>query len=114
MAGESGFMRFATIDHGMVLRLGGHPAEAVRYLIGHPFIAARMTEREIGAALYAPLSVLVAADAGGTRIEYDRPSSLFGQVEDHRIAEVAAELDAKLAGLIESAADVYDRPRSQP
>ena len=102
MAGSSGFMRFATLDHGAVPRLQGHPMEAVRYLIGNPLIAARMTTREVGSSLYAPLSMLVVADGGGTRIEYDRPSSLFGRFQDHDVAEIAADLDAKLAALIES------------
>jgi hypothetical protein len=103
MAGESGFMRFAALDHGVVARLEEHPFQAVRLLIGHPLIAARMTKHDAGSALYAPLSLLVASDGSGTRVEYDRPSSIFGQFDHHAIAEVAAELDAKLAALIESA-----------
>jgi hypothetical protein len=103
MAGESGFMRFAALDHGVVARLEGHPLEAVRFLIGHPLIAARMTKHDAGSALYAPLSLLVASEGSGARVEYDRPSSPLGQFDHHAIAEVAAELDAKLAALIDSA-----------
>ena len=43
MAGRSGFMRFAALDHGAILRLQGKPADAVRFLIGHPLTASRMT-----------------------------------------------------------------------
>lgn len=79
MAGRSGFMRFAALDHGSILRLQGRSAEAVRFLIGHPLTASRMTLLRIGSALYVPLSLLVAADErGGTRLEYDRPSTLLG------------------------------------
>jgi hypothetical protein len=103
MAGESGFMRFAALDHGVVARLEGHPLEAVRFLIGHPLIAARMTKHDAGSALYAPLSLLVASEGSGARVEYDRPSSILGQFDHHAIVMVAAELDAKLAALIDSA-----------
>src|SRR5215831_16039996 len=41
MAGRSGFMRFAALDHGAILRLQGRSAEAVRYLIGHPLTGSR-------------------------------------------------------------------------
>jgi hypothetical protein len=105
MAGASGFMRFAAFDHGAIPRLEGHPIEAIRYLLRHPRIAARMTRREIRSALYTPLRLLVAANRGGTRIEYDRPSSLLGQFRDHGVAEVAAELDANVAAVIAWAAD---------
>jgi uncharacterized protein (DUF302 family) len=105
MAGRSGFMRFATLDHGAILRLQGKPAEAVRFLIGHPLTASRMTQLRICSALYAPLSLLVAADErGGTLLEYDRPSTLLGQFADPGVSEVARELDEKLAALVESAA----------
>ncbi len=64
-----------------------------------------MTVLQIGSALYAPLSLLVAADRrGGTRLEYDRPSTLFSQFDDPGVAEVGEELDDKMAGLIQSAA----------
>jgi hypothetical protein len=100
MAGRSGLMRFLTLDHGAILRAQGKPALAVRFFIGHPLTAARMTALGIGSGLYAPLSLLVAADERGTALEYDRPSTLFGQFEDPGIDEVARELDAKMAALV--------------
>lgn len=106
MAGPSGFMRFAAWDHGTALRLTGRPAvDAVRFVIGNPTIAVRMTSRRISSALYAPLSLLIAgAERGGTYIEYDRPSTLFAQFDDAEIAGVASELDQKLDALIQSIA----------
>jgi len=62
MAGRSGLMRFAALDHGAILRLQGKPTAAIRFLIGHPLTASRMTKLQIGSGLYAPLSLLVAAD----------------------------------------------------
>jgi hypothetical protein len=102
MAGRSGFMRFFEADHGTILRLYGQSAQAVRYLIGHPLFAARMTRHVIGSALYAPLSLLVVAGPTGTWLEYDRPSSLFAQFHAADVANVALELDRKLDALIQS------------
>jgi len=105
MAGRSGFMRFASLDHGAILRLQGRSAEAVRFLIGDPLTASRMTSLRIDSALYAPLSLLVAADEhGGTRLEYDRPSTLFRQFDDPGVAQVARELDEKFAALVDTVA----------
>src|SRR5262249_13180704 len=103
-AGESGFMRFATLDHGAILRLQGQDIDAVRFLIGHPLIAARMTRRAIGSALYAPLSLLVVADGQGSFLEYDRPSTVLAQFHDLESARIALDLDEKLAALIRSIA----------
>src|SRR5262249_56357549 len=48
MLGPSGFARFATLDHRSVLRLQGKPTNAIRFLIGDPLTAARMTKLGIG------------------------------------------------------------------
>jgi len=109
MAGRSGFMRFAALDHGAILRLQGRPAEAVRFLIGDPLTASRMTSLRIGSGLYAPLSLLVAADErGGTRLEYDRPSSLLNQFDEPGVAQVARELDEKSAALVDAVAGAVE------
>jgi uncharacterized protein (DUF302 family) len=100
MAGSSGFMLFSTSDHGRLLRLVGQPRKAVQYVIGNPLFAVEMTRHAIGAALYAPLRVLIyEAEDGRTCIEYDRPSSLFGQFGDKRLTPTAAALDQKLEDL---------------
>ena len=100
MAGPSGFMLFATHDHGSLLRLVGRPRKAVQYVLGNPLFAVEMTRHALGASLYAPLRVLVSeAEDGRTRIEYDRPSSLFGQFGDDRVDRMAAALDRKLEDL---------------
>jgi uncharacterized protein (DUF302 family) len=102
MAGPSGFMLFLEIDHGAILRLHGQNVQAVRFLIGHPLIAVRMTKRAVASALYAPLSLLVASDGDGACLEYDRPSTLFAQFQDAEITNVARELDQKFDALMQS------------
>jgi uncharacterized protein (DUF302 family) len=104
MAGPSGFMLFRTSDHGALLRLAGQTKKAVQYLLGNPLFAVRMTQYDIRAGLYAPLRALVYEDAAGkTCVEYDRPSSLFGQFGNARVTEVASMLDRKLEQLVAEA-----------
>ncbi len=104
MAGPSGFMLFAAQDHGSLLRLVGRRRKAVQYVVGNPLFAVEMTRHAIGASLYAPLRVLIyEADDGKTCIEYDKPSSLFGQFGDERVGRMAAALDRKLEDLAAAA-----------
>ena len=61
----------------------------------------------MGVALYAPLTVLAYELTPGTvRVEYDLPTSTFGQFEDPEIDKVAAILDPKLYALLLKAAGV--------
>ena len=104
MAGPSGFMLFRTSDHGALLRLAGQTKKAVQYLLGNPLFAVRMTQHDIRAGLYAPLRVLVYEDEGEkTCVEYDRPSSLFGQFGNASVTDVATMLDRKLEQLVAEA-----------
>jgi uncharacterized protein (DUF302 family) len=104
MAGPSGFMLFATHNHGALLRLAGQERKAVQYVVGNPLFALQMTRHDIRASLYAPLRVLVYEnDEGKTCVEYDRPSSLFGQFGNDRISPTAAMLDNKLEALVAAA-----------
>ncbi len=104
MAGPSGFMLFRTSNHGALLRLAGQKKKAIQYLVGNPLFAVRMTRHDIRAALYAPLRVLVYEnEEGKTCVEYDRPSSLFGQFGNAKVKEVAALLDRKLEQLVAKA-----------
>ena len=101
MVGPSGFMLFGTQDHGSLLRLAGQKQKAVQYVVGNPLFALQMTQHDIRASLYAPLRVLIYEDGQGkTCVEYDRPSSLFGQFGNDRIAPTAAMLDRKLEALV--------------
>jgi uncharacterized protein (DUF302 family) len=104
MVGPSGFMLFRTSNHGALLRIVGKPRKAMQYLLGNPLFAIEMTQHAIGAGLYAPLRVLIYEDEGGrTCVEFDRPSSLFGQFGDERVDRMAAMLDRKLEDLVATA-----------
>jgi uncharacterized protein (DUF302 family) len=104
LAGPSGLMLFAAYDHGELLRLAGQQRKAVQYVVGNPLFALRMTQHDVRAGLYAPLRVLLYEnEEGKTCLEYDRPSSLFGQFGDDRIAPTAAMLDRKLEALVATA-----------
>jgi len=106
MAGPSGFMLFGTSDHGALLRLAGQKRKAIQYVVGNPVFALQMTQHDIRASLYAPLRVLIyESEHGKTCVEYDKPSSLFGQFDDSRIASVAAMLDRKLEDLVAAAVE---------
>jgi uncharacterized protein (DUF302 family) len=101
MAGPSGFMLFGTQDHGALLRLAGQKRKAIQYVVGNPLFALQMTQHDVRAGLYAPLRVLIYENEDGkTCLEYDRPSSLFGQFGDDRISPTAAMLDRKLEALV--------------
>jgi len=89
------------IHHGALLRLTGQKRKAVQYVVGNPLFAFQMTQHDIRASLYAPLRVLIYEDERGrTCLEYDKPSSLFGQFNDAGIAPVASMLDRKLEDLV--------------
>jgi uncharacterized protein (DUF302 family) len=101
MAGPSGFMLFGTFDHGALLRIAGQKRKAVQYLVGNPLSALKMTRHDIRAALYAPLRVLLYEhEEGKTCVEYDRPSSLFGQFGNAQVTDVARTLDRNLEQLV--------------
>jgi uncharacterized protein (DUF302 family) len=60
-----------------------------------------MTQHDIRASLYAPLRVLLYENEEGKNcMEYDRPSSQFG---NDRINSTAAMLDSKLEALVTAA-----------
>src|SRR5579872_5122968 len=104
MAGPSGFMLFASHNHGALLRLAGQQRKAVQYVVGNPLFALQMTQHDIRASLYAPLRVVIyESDEGKTCVEYDKPSSLFGQFGNAEITAVAVMLDGKLEALVAAA-----------
>jgi uncharacterized protein (DUF302 family) len=104
MVGPSGFMLFRTSDHGGLLRLADQKKKAVQYVVGNPLFAIQMTQHDIRASLYAPLRVLLYENEHGkTCVEYDKPSSLFGQFGNAKVTDVATMLDRKLELLVAKA-----------
>jgi len=104
--GEQGLMLFqGTNNHGALFATIGQSRKAMRYYVGNPLIALQMTRHNISAALYAPLSILVyQVDENSTRVEYIRPSTLFGQFKIPEIDKVGKTLDGKLSTLLTKAA----------
>ncbi|MCK9376528.1 MAG: DUF302 domain-containing protein [Syntrophobacterales bacterium] len=103
-AGEEDLMLFTVYDHGKLLNIYGALKKARQYVLGNPLIAAMMTRHDIRAGLYAPLRLLVyEADDRTTHVEFDQPSSLFGQFNNPEVTAVAQSLDTKLASLIKQA-----------
>src|SRR6202045_4390717 len=56
---------FNTRDHGGLLQITGQPRKAAQYAIGNPLTATRMTQRQLPAALYAPLRVVLYENEAG-------------------------------------------------
>ncbi|VFU10094.1 conserved protein of unknown function [Methylocella tundrae] len=97
---------FLKRDHGAFLRSAGRSRKALQYEIGNPLTATMMTQHELPAALYAPLRVVLYENAaGGATFEYDKPSTLFGQFGDERVAAVSRDLDAELERALRRAAE---------
>jgi uncharacterized protein (DUF302 family) len=97
---------FLARDHGALLQMTGHPRKAVQYEIGNPLTASQMTQHQLPAGLYAPLRVILyEEERGGSRFEYDLPSSLFGQFGDDRVTAVGRGLDEKLERALRRAAE---------
>jgi uncharacterized protein (DUF302 family) len=97
VAGEDGLAIHYVAPHGDLLALKGERRPLVAYYIGNILSASEMTKVNPAAGLYAPLRVVVYANAdGGTTMEYDRPTSMFGQFGSAQIDAVAQSLDQRL------------------
>lgn len=105
LAKDHGLLLFDVRDHGALLRLTGRPAQAKQYLIGNPLVALQMTSIDLRAGLYAPLRIFVYEPAAGqTRVEYDLPSTQFGQWGSPEVRAVGQRLDTKLRDLLDHVA----------
>ncbi|WP_454735715.1 DUF302 domain-containing protein [Cupriavidus necator] len=104
MEGEQGLMIFAAQDHGALFAMTGSQRKARRYHVGNPRIALQMTSLDIRAGLYAPLSVLVyETEPGVVRVDFDQPSTLFGQFGNPTVTAIGLALDRKLEIVIQRA-----------
>jgi uncharacterized protein (DUF302 family) len=100
--GPLGLMIFNAIDHGVLLSLAGKTARAKQYVVGNPLFALQMTEKDIRAGLYAPLRIYIREEGTDKSvIEYDLPSTLFGQFQNAEVDQVAMMLDQKLEAAID-------------
>jgi uncharacterized protein (DUF302 family) len=104
--GPSGFMEFARFDHGGVVhkgKTGDHP-KVFRLVIGNPLIMREMVKHVPDAGSYAPVTILIDERSDGVHISYDRMSSFLAPYENAEAMKVARDLDAKVEGLLGSAA----------
>jgi uncharacterized protein (DUF302 family) len=100
--GDSGFMRFLSLNHSDFLTLMRFPAKVRQYTIGNPLIAATLLLHDVGAALNVPVRLVIYEGRDGrTRLGYDRPSSLLERLGNPKLSAAARKLDAKLAALAE-------------
>ncbi|WP_114969436.1 DUF302 domain-containing protein [Rhodoferax ferrireducens] len=100
---------FSQRDHGALLAIAGRRGNAIQYEIGNPLTASKMTRHQLGAALYAPLRVLLREDDEGRGVfEYDLPSNLFGQFGDERATSVGLQLDSLLSAALAEAAGLAE------
>ena len=97
----NGLMVYAAIDALPLLCLAGHTTKAVEYLLGNHTIAETMFRHDPRAMLYAPLRVLVYADADGNAVfSMDQPSAAFGSLGIAQVTKVGEDLDGKVANLL--------------
>jgi uncharacterized protein (DUF302 family) len=93
-------MRFLPINHGGWLGNFGGSRKAAMYVIGNPLIAVTMLEHDIAAGLNVPTRIYIFEGSDGkTRVAYDLPSTLMGDIENPALIEAAKKLDAKLIAL---------------
>ncbi len=98
--GPSGFMLFATLDHGAWIRKTGIDRKVLRVVIGNPLIAITMLRHDVTAGLFAPVELLITEEQHDrSSLTYVVPSSLMVVDENKPLREAALALDAKLAAL---------------
>ena len=98
--GPSGFMLFATLDHGAWIKKAGIERKALRIVIGNPLIAITMLRHDVTAGLFAPVELLITEEENGqSALTYVVPSSLMVVEPNEPLRTAALELDAKLASL---------------
>lgn len=100
--GRSGFILFATLNHGDWLAKAGIDRRVLRVVIGNPLIAITMMRHDVTAGLFVPVELLLTDEAGGAALTYVLPSSLMVVERNEALSAAARELDAKLAALARS------------
>jgi uncharacterized protein (DUF302 family) len=98
--GPSGFILFATLDHGAWISKTGIDRKALRIILGNPLLAITMLRHDVTAGLFAPVEVLLVDQGdGGSSLTYVKPSSLMVVHDNPELLSAAQGLDAKLAAL---------------
>jgi uncharacterized protein (DUF302 family) len=104
--GPSQLMEFVRFDIGDVLRKerGGQGPRCLRLVVGNPLIMKEMARHVPDAASYAPVTILVDERTDGVHLSYDSMASLLAPYGSQAALGVARELDAKIEGLLTTAA----------
>ncbi len=99
-------MEFVRFDAGEVLRKepGGQGPKILRLVVGNPLIMKEMAKTVPDAASYAPVTILVDERADGVHLSYDSMASLIAPYGSQAALVVAKDLDAKIEGLLMTAA----------
>ena len=104
--GSSDLMEFVRFDVGEVLRKerDGQGPKILRLVVGNPLIMKEMARIVPDAASYAPVTILVDERADGVHLSYDSMASLLAPYGSDAALAVARDLDSKIVGLLEAAA----------
>ena len=98
--GPSGFILFASFNHGAWIKKVGIRRKALRLIIGNTTIAITMLRHDLTAGLFVPVElILVEEDHGHSSLTYVRPSSLMVVEKNDALLAAATQLDAKLQAL---------------
>jgi uncharacterized protein (DUF302 family) len=99
--GSSGFMEFYRFDpFKFVAKETDSASRLQRFVIGNPLVMKEMVKHVPDAASYAPVSILIAEEAGSVRLSYDTMASLIAPYGSAEASEVARALDTKVEALI--------------
>ncbi|TPG35045.1 DUF302 domain-containing protein [Mycolicibacterium hodleri] len=98
----NGLMIFTRIDATPLMSAAGHHTRAIEYLLGNHVVAESMFRHDAKVLLYVPLRILIHDDANGDAIfTLDQPSTVLAGLDDSEITAVGAELDQKVAHLLD-------------
>lgn len=97
----NGLMIYWKIDAFPFFSIAGHTTKAVEYLLGNHTVAETMFRHDPKALLYAPLRLLIYADADGNAVfSMDQPSAAFGSLGVTEVTAVGHSLDHKVENLL--------------
>ncbi|OBA60392.1 hypothetical protein A5647_01065 [Mycobacterium sp. 1100029.7] len=97
----NGLMVYWKLEGLTYFSLAGHTTKAVEYLLGNHTIAETMFGYDPKILMYAPLRLLVHADADGNAIfSMDQPSTAFGSLKILEVSKVGESLDRKVVNLL--------------
>jgi hypothetical protein len=101
--GPHGFVLYWRADMTPLMTTAGERRPCTAYLMGCPAIAEKIYRRDPAVMLYSPLRALIYIDSGDrTRFAVDQPSTVLAGFADPAIAELGADLDHQLAGLLQA------------